>query len=283
MQAAPSDPFAFALMPDLVSDPSIVEKNGTFFLCATTGGWEQGLKTAGTPMVRKSKDFLNWRFVGSTFFDDLNGNGRIVYHAYENGRFPLVRQMLLDPIWTDDGSPVLAETPRIQWSIWRNFEGNTPKDGPLQLAAKGDSPKDGRLLLTTATDLIFQAEASVDQGTSGGLIIFYNEKAFAGIVSDGKQFVVYEDAGKSVRYTNPYGKHLFVKIVNQVNSGDLLASGDGRNWKIIRSGLDVSQMHHNKYCGFFRFATGPCIFWERISKSRSFCLCNEGLTVGFRS
>lgn len=64
--------FGHALIPDMVADPSIVEIDGTFYCYATTDGWGHGLETSGTPVVWKSKDFLNWSFQGSNFPADFD-------------------------------------------------------------------------------------------------------------------------------------------------------------------------------------------------------------------
>jgi len=64
--------FGQALIPDMVADPSIVDIDGTFYCYATTDDWGQGLATSGTPVVWQSKDFLNWRFAGSSFPPDFN-------------------------------------------------------------------------------------------------------------------------------------------------------------------------------------------------------------------
>lgn len=70
--SATDNPFGQALIPDLLADPSIVDIDGTFYCYATTDGWGQGLSTSGTPVVWKSKDFLNWSFQGSTFPPDFD-------------------------------------------------------------------------------------------------------------------------------------------------------------------------------------------------------------------
>jgi len=80
--------FGNALIPDLVADPSIVDIDGTFYCYATTDGWGKGLQTSGTPVVWKSKDFLNWSFEGSSFPPDFD----LKYWApstvvQKNGRF----------------------------------------------------------------------------------------------------------------------------------------------------------------------------------------------------
>ena len=65
--AATTNPFGHSLIPDLLADPSIVDINGTFYCYATTDGAGAGLATSGTPVVWKSRDFLNWSFQGSSF------------------------------------------------------------------------------------------------------------------------------------------------------------------------------------------------------------------------
>jgi beta-xylosidase len=47
-----------------------------------------------------------------------------------------------------------------------------------------------------------------------------------------------------------------VKIVNRKNTCDFLASADGKTWTTIQAGVDVSQMHHNKFKGFFALRPG---------------------------
>ncbi|PTY03111.1 glycosyl hydrolase family 43 [Verrucomicrobia bacterium LW23] len=64
-------PFGKPLIPDLVADPTIIDLNGTFYLYATTDGWGRHLSTSGTPVVWKSKDFVNWSFEGSIFPDNF--------------------------------------------------------------------------------------------------------------------------------------------------------------------------------------------------------------------
>jgi hypothetical protein len=64
--------FGQALIPDMVADPSMVDIDGTFYCYATTDGWGQGLATSGTPVVWRSRDFLNWSFQGSSFPSDFD-------------------------------------------------------------------------------------------------------------------------------------------------------------------------------------------------------------------
>ncbi len=244
------------------------------------GPWEN---SPYNPIVHTwSADEHWWSKGHGTLVDDVNGNWWIVYHAYENSAYPLGRQTLIDPIeWLEDGwfriaqnAPPLPASVQdmklsddfsgkalgLQWTTWRDYDpaSITLRDGSLILHAKGTSPKDARLLLTTATDASYEAqvEVTVNEGSVGGLILFYSEKAFAGISSDGKQFTVYEDANHSSQHPNRFGNHLFLKIVNAQNICALLASADGKTWETIQPGVDVSKMHHNTFGGFFALRPG---------------------------
>ena len=96
--ASSSDAFGRALIPDMVADPSIAEIDGTFYLYATTDGWGEGLKTAGTPVVWKSEDFLNWSFEGSIFPSDFDAKywapSSLVQHEGRYFLFPTLDEKI---------------------------------------------------------------------------------------------------------------------------------------------------------------------------------------------
>lgn len=243
------------------------------------GPWEN---SPHNPIVRTWNDRETWWSKGhGTLIDDVNGNWWVVYHAYQNGFHTLGRQTLLEPVeWTSDGwvraaktaKPIVAEAdhasqgmelsddfsgkePGLQWTAWRDYDPKSVvlKDRSLRLAGKGSTPADARLLSTTATDESYelQVEVTVDHGASGGLLLFYNEKAFAGAVSDGKQFTIIRNASESIDQPNSMGGHFHLKLVNRRNLCDFLTSGDGKTWSLLASGVDVSRMHHNVFKGFF--------------------------------
>lgn len=56
------------LIPDNVADPSVSKFGDTYYLYGTTD-LDYGLERAGTPVVWKSKDFVNWSFEGSHISD----------------------------------------------------------------------------------------------------------------------------------------------------------------------------------------------------------------------
>ena len=79
--------------------------------------------------------------------------------------------------------------------------------------AKGSSPTDSRLLLITPEDKCneTQVDVQVGKGNKAGLVLFYNEKAFAGVVSDGKNFTVYRNAEQTETIPNKIGRNFKVK------------------------------------------------------------------------
>lgn len=243
------------------------------------GPWEN---SPYNPVVHTySADERWWSKGHGTIIDDVNGNWWIVYHSYENGMYTLGRQTLIQPIqWTTDGWFYTSNTAKsiraagtpikpgmeisdnfkgkelgLQWTTWQNYNRRNIvlKNNSLYVRGKGKDPKDAQLLLTTATNKNYetQVEVTLKKGSIGGLVLFYNEKAFAGISSDGKQFTIYESAEKQTTKPSKLGDHFFLKIVNTHNSCDILASKNKQDWDSIYSGLDVSDMHHNNYHGFF--------------------------------
>ena len=142
--------------------------------------------------------------------------------------------------------------------IWRNYAGLQLKGGRLFLDAKGTGPGDARLFLVATADDAYevQVEVTVPAGGSGGLILFYNETAFAGLTSDGKEFTLYHDAARVAREPNPFGGHFFLKIINRLNRCVFLAGADGKTWVGLLSDVDVSGLQHKNFTGFLTLRPG---------------------------
>ena len=247
------------------------------------GPWEN---SPYNPVVHTYSATDNWWSKGhGTLIDDVNGNWWIVYHAYAKGYHTLGRQTLIEPIeWTADGwyrtkSTATSIKPDkqikhgielsddfneaklgLQWTFWKE---SVPKalsfdNGTLWMKAKGRTPADGRLLLTTAEDKNYetQVEINIGNGNTGGLVLFYNENAYAGVVSDGKKFIVYQNASKQLELPNELGKRFIAKIHNQGNNLRIMVSKDSKEWITLAENVDVSQMHHNNYHGFYALRIG---------------------------
>ena len=148
----------------------------------------------------------------------------------------------------------------LQWTAWKGYDTNAIQlqNGSLHLKAKGSSPADAQLLLTTVPDTSYEAQVEVrlTGRSTGGLILFYNEKAFAGITSNGNNVTIYENADIHLNKSEALGSHFYLKIINNRNICDMLASKDGKSWITLQSGLQVSGLNHNKYHGFFALRPG---------------------------
>lgn len=247
------------------------------------GPWEN---SPYNPVVHTYSASDNWWSKGhGTLIDDVNGNWWIVYHAYAKGYHTLGRQTLLEPIeWTADGwyrtkssatlpQPEITATNGlnisddfdkqelgIQWTFWKEYapQAVSFKQQTLWMEAKGSTPADGRLLLTTAEDKNYETQVEVitGKGNTAGLLLFYNEKAYAGVVSDGKKFIIYRNAEEKIELPNKIGKRFIAKIRNQGNNVRIMVSKDGASWTTLIENMDVSMMHHNNYKGFFALRIG---------------------------
>ena len=243
------------------------------------GPWEN---SPYNPIVHTYSSKERWWSKGhGTLVDDADGNWWIVYHAYANGYHTLGRSTLIEPVeWTSDGWFRTARTapsdlpegqavmelsddfstPQLglQWTYWKEYAPNalSIKDNTLEMKGKGESPSDGRLLLATATDKCYetQVEITTGKGNQGGLLLYYNEKAYAGIVSDGKTFTVYRGEKEPLTKPSIFGKTFIAKILNQGNRLTISASKNGKGWTTIQTvlaeNLDVSSLNHNVYKGF---------------------------------
>ena len=250
---------------------------------SVTGPWEN---SPYNPIVHTYSVTDSWWSKGhGTLIDDVNGNWWIVYHAYANGYHTLGRSTLIEPVeWTEDGwyRTVSAATPvtpeqeikhglelsddfkgpqlGLQWTFWKEYapKSLTFKEDILWMKAKGRTPADGRVLLTTAEDKNYetQVEIRTGNGNVAGLILYYNEKAYAGVVSDGKRFYIYRNAEHKTELPNRIGKHFFARLHNCGNRLSVEVSKDGEEWTVLASDMDVSSLHHNNYGGFYALRVG---------------------------
>ncbi len=246
------------------------------------GPWEN---SPYNPVVHTYSATDNWWSKGhGTLIDDVNGNWWMVYHAYANGYYTLGRQTLIEPMeWTPDGwyraaseaTPLKASAsvacaelsdsfsgPELgwQWTFWKEYapEALSFDDRTLRVKAKGKTPADGRLLLVTAEDKNYETQVDIvtGGGNRAGLVLFYNEKAYAGLVSDGKTFTVYRHAGQSSELPNKLGKTFTVRLKNRGNKVCIEVSKDKKEWTTVAENIDVADMNHNRYKGFYALRIG---------------------------
>ena len=249
------------------------------------GLWEN---SPYNPMIHTYSVSERWWSKGhGTMIDDAEGNWWVVYHAYARNRHTLGRHTLIEPVqWTSDGwcVPRQEDAPQLSTSLtnlgvaedddfrsgqlgwqWMGWNENVAtnltwgKDG-VTISGKGNNPTDGRLLLTTAGHACYEVQAEITVGNRavGGLLLYYNEKAFAGVTSNGKNFCVYRNAEECVVLPSSLKRHFHIRLLNRANQMSIFASADGKEWTALMECIDVSGMHHNNYKGFL--ALRPALF-----------------------
>ncbi len=241
------------------------------------GPWEN---SPLNPLVRTWKASEPWSSKGhGTIFSDSKDNWFVIYHAYEKGNLPLGRSTLIEPIeWTNGGWCKTTVNPlnykihnnntiksddfsgnklNLQWS----FSGlNNPDEyqlikGALKL---NGSVEKMHVLQAVSGDYSYEASVKIDSdsNTEAGLLVYYNQAAFAGIaVKNGKVFS-YAKGKKhwGAEINNPDCKYLKIKM--DCFTLTMFYGSDGINWKPYEVGLDLSGYHTNMIGGFSSLKIG---------------------------
>ena len=256
------------------------------------GPWEH---CPYNPLVRtKSADEPWWSRGHATLVEGPAGDWWMVYHGYENGFRTLGRQTLLEPIeWTADGwfrakggdlSKPLSK-PRggealpsgmplsddfssnrfgVQWSFFdpAPSEAKRASYGPnsLWIAGRGNSPADSAPLTCTVGDRSYEAEVTIDlEGEAeGGLLLFYNHKAFVGVGFDGRQVKTFSQSEEQLWMRSPYpANKVRVRVTNDKNVITFHYSNDGgKTWTLHGLRMEVSGFNHNTFGGFLALKIG---------------------------
>jgi len=252
------------------------------------GPWEN---SPYNPIVRTRTAAERWWSKGhATLVEGPNGKDwYMVYHGYENGFHTLGRQTLLAAVeWTpdgwfrakdvDDGAPlpkpqggsVLPHGLRlsddfstnkfgVQWSFFKGeahemdrvrYLGRT-----LELKAKGSSPANTSPITFLAGDQAYQLEVDmdVDDQAQAGVLLFYNDKLYAGMGVNAKNFVLHRYGMDQRNSPKPPGMHntLRMRVTNNRHILTIHTSTDnGATWLKYGTQMDVSGYHHNVAYGF---------------------------------
>jgi xylan 1,4-beta-xylosidase len=255
------------------------------------GPWEQ---CPHNPIVRTTRPDEKWWSRGhASLIEAPDGSWWSIYHGYENGFWTLGRQALLDPVeWTADGwfrmtggdlaRPLAkprggAAVPHGQplsddfatlklgsrWSFFRpgprEAERVRVDQGALVLRASGVSPADSSPLLLTAGDqaYAFECDVEIAPGTTAGLLLFYDDRLYAGLGFDERRFVTHQYGMERGRPSNPHGRRMRIRITNTRHIVAIHTSGDaGRSWQRFDRGMEVSGYHHNVRGGFLMLRPG---------------------------
>ena len=107
-------------------------------------------------------------------------------------------------------------------------------DGVMTLQGKGTSPRDSSPLGIIAGDLAYQfeVEMEVEPGAQGGAVLFYNDRLYAGVGSNGEQFVMHRyGLERSVRKPVEMGRRVRLAVTNDRHIVTFHWSVDGKGWR----------------------------------------------------
>lgn len=217
----------------------------------------------------------------------------MIYHGYENGFRTLGRQTLLEPIeWTSDGwfhakggtlsaplpMPSGARTGAtgvtladdfstnkfgVQWSLFNPGPNEMDRvryeKGALILKAKDSAVADSSPLSVIVGDRSYEAcvTLEISEDVQGGLLLFYNQRAFCGIGFSTKQMFTYNYGEEHawMRQEMPTSV-VHIKVANQLNVVTFHFSRDGSHWTQHPWQMEVSGLHHNVLGGFLSLKPG---------------------------
>ncbi len=241
------------------------------------GPWEN---SPYNPLIKTWKGSEPWVSKGhATIFADGDNNWFAVYHAYERGNLPLGRSTIIEPVeWTDDGwckvknnelnykiinnnkiepDDFSGSTLKLQWSFsgLDNLTEYKLENGALRLEAV---PNKMRVLQAITGDYAYETSVKIEagKGVETGLLVYYNQSAFAGIaLKDGKVFS-YSKGKKhwGGEFKAPECRYLKLKMDYYTVS--MSYSSDGINWKPYDVALDVSGYQTNMLGGFSSLKVG---------------------------
>ena len=140
----------------------------------------------------------------------------------------------------------------VQWTLFRSpgdpRDAVRVADGALHLRARGFNPNEGAVLsfITGEHDYEMQVEVEIDPGATGGLLVFYSERLFAGLaLSD--THLLEDGKGDTSSFAKPVqiGRRFFLRLRLRDGIMTTWHSPDGEAWTRHWMQFEVSCYHHN--------------------------------------
>lgn len=130
----------------------------------------------------------------------------------------------------------------------------------LTLACAGSSPIDSTPLTCGVPDRAYMAEVTLELvgNAEGGMVLFYNHKAFVGIGFTADSMKTYEYSEELVwaRAPNTH-RRIRVRLTNDHQVvGFEYSVDEGRQWTRHPTRMEVSGFHHNVFGGFLSLQLG---------------------------
>jgi beta-xylosidase len=214
------------------------------------------------------------------------------------------RQTLLQPVvWTSDGwfktpagiktqEPIKRPsgvTSNPSFALSDNFSGKSLKlnwkffgeydtsrfhlvDNSLVIKAKGNSVGECSPLLCVPSDHSYTAEVelTIEGNAIGGLVLFYNNSFFSGILADHENVLANLRGWQFPTEKKVIQHHVYLRLKNINNTVDMYYSTDGTNWRKIENSVEVSGLHQNVLSGFLSLRLGLCSMGEGKVKFKNF-------------
>lgn len=266
------------------------------------GPWEN---SPYNPIIRTTNSSDTWRSKGhGTLFEDAKGKWWMVFHAYEKGFYNMGRQTLLLPVeWTKEGwykipdgieagqpiaKPELAVSTsdlagsdkfdgsylKPQWKFFREYDTGRFRstENGLIVKAKGNAIGNSSPLLFLPSDhsYIAEVELVIEGGATGGLVVFYNERAASGILTKDGDILANLNGWQYPAKKKAVTHHVFLRVRNVDNIVDLYYRAEGDKWNKIESSLDISAFNHNALGGFMAVRIGLCSIGEGAVTFKNF-------------
>ncbi|MBR10438.1 MAG: beta-xylosidase [Rickettsiales bacterium] len=251
------------------------------------GPWEN---SPHNPILRTQSPEEDWWSVGhGTVFDDADDNWWMMFHGYERDYYNMGRQTMLIPVeWTEDdwykipdnvdfNEPIPyprdakqntshtftdafdQETLKLQWKLFGGDDKERYRmDNGLVMKGKGSSVFATAPLLFIPKDHSYsvQVEMTMEKDAIGGLMLFYNNNAFSGIMADDKNILANLRGWQFATEKDVTEGHVFLKLTNNQHHVDMHYSLDGINWTKIENSFEASGYHHNILSGFMSLRIG---------------------------
>jgi xylan 1,4-beta-xylosidase len=266
------------------------------------GPWEN---SPFNPIIRTKDNSEKWWSKGhGTLIEGPNGKWWMVFHGYENGYYNMGRQTLLQPIeWTKDSwyktpdniktdAPILKPLKSnsiASFTLNDNFAGSDLKaqwqffgeydtsrfhlaDKSLIIKAKGRSVADCSPLLCipSSHSYIAQVELFIEGEAAGGIVLFYNDKYYSGILADKENILANLRGWQFPTEKAAIKRHVFLRLKNIKNTVDMYYSTDRQKWNKIENSVEVSGYNHNVLSGFLSLRLGLCAMGDGEVKFKNF-------------
>ncbi len=254
------------------------------------GPWEN---SPYNPIIRAKSNEDQWWSVGhATPFKDTHDKWWMMLHGYEKDFYNMGRQTMLAPIeWTTDGwfktpedyqieapaNKPEGKTGDIQFSLNDDFSGSALKphwkffkgydkerfsveNNNITINGKGTSVADCSPMLCIPEDHAYtaQVELEIEEDAVGGIVLFYNERAFSGILADKNNVLANLRGWQFATEANVLKRHVYLRLKNINNTVDMYYSLDGEKWTKIENSFEASAYHHNVLSGFMSLRIGLC-------------------------